>query len=94
MECTLTNNVSSPLFDTTRVPQIKHKTVNFDANRPVRSVQAAGSECVKRITFLDKDDAEIDVYCPKQMPREGKIHVIEDNEVLIGVYGVRNKPGL
>ena len=51
----------------------------------------SGGDCARRITFLDKDDQEIDCFNPQNLPREGAILAIGDNEELIGVYGVRYK---
>ena len=90
-----TNNQPSPLFDTTGTVQFRQKIINFDVNRPVKSVQArSGSNCASKVYFLDKDGQEIDFFNPGNFEREGIIHGIGDNnEELIGVYGVRNKPG-
>ena len=40
VQCMLSNNESSPLFDISGRSQFHKKTINFDANRPVKSVQA------------------------------------------------------
>ena len=60
-----TSNQPSPLFDTTGKGQFDLKTINFDVNRPVKSVQArSGGNYAYRITFLDKDGNEIDCFDP------------------------------
>lgn len=38
VQCKLSNNESSPLFDTAGVGQFHQKTIKFEANRPVKSV--------------------------------------------------------
>ena len=40
VRCILSNNESSPLFKTSEKRQSHQKTINFDANRPVKFVQA------------------------------------------------------
>lgn len=94
VQCTLSTNEQSPLFDTTGVQLYHSKTIYFDANRPVRSVQARddNSDFIYRVTFADKDRRDIDCYNPNIWNKDGiKTHAIAENEDLIGVYGVRNK---
>jgi hypothetical protein len=77
VQCTLTNQESSPLFDTTGRGQFHAKTINFDANRPVKRVQADGRNAAYRITFLDKDDQEIDCFNPQNEARAGAIGAVK-----------------
>ena len=51
----------------------------------------SGTLKVHRVTFIDKKEAAIYSFNPANQERSGPIHRIEDNEELIGVYGVRNK---
>ena len=51
-----------------------------------------GINCAYGIYFFDKDGQEIDSFNPYNDERLGAIHTIGDNEELIRVYGVRNKP--
>lgn len=94
VQCTLSTDEKSPLFDTKGVDQHHSKTINFDAARPVRSVQArdnSNSPYTHAVTFLDRDGSVIDIYNPNNDAREGVVHAIAEDEELIGVYGVRNK---
>ena len=45
------------------------------------------------VTFFTKSGAEIDSYSTKTMMTKGggNYHELEENEELIGVYGVKNK---
>ena len=58
VECFLSTDKTSPLFNTTGQGQ-------FDANRPIRRVQAiSGFVGIYRVTFLDRDTNEVDSYNP------------------------------
>ena len=60
-----TNNQPSPLFDTTGTVQFRQKIINFDVNRPVKSVKAlSGGNFASRVYFLDKNGQEIDCFNP------------------------------
>jgi len=77
VQCMLTNNESSPLFDAFEKFQFNKKTINFDASRPVKSVQARDDDAFGafRITFLDRDGKEIDTFNPhNKHERAGEIH--------------------
>lgn len=65
----------------------------FDAQRPVRRVQAQSDfHSAFRITFLDEQGDEIDYYrTSNQWQRSGPIYDIDPvNEELIGVYGIKS----
>lgn len=92
VECAISTDEKSPLYDTTGQGQHVAKTIDFAAQRPVKTVEAMNDGCgISRVTFLDKNGAEIGCYNPKNKSRGGPMHEIADNEELIGVYGVRNK---
>ena len=62
VQCTLSTDEESPLFNTEGKDQCRAKIINFDAKKPVRSVQVYSNDhsFVCRVMFLDKEGGLID----------------------------------
>lgn len=64
----------------------------FDDNKPIRRVQASdtGVNFIYGVKFLDN---QVSIYDPKNGFKNypGTVSHLEDNEDLIGVYGVKDK---
>lgn len=89
VRCFMSNGETSPVLTREGVYSVDAKTINFDPVRnPVRFIQA-WDHCnsTRRLTFLDKNQNEIDHYDPSgSYAREGTIHELAPNEQIIGVY--------
>ena len=99
VQCTLTTEEKSPLFEAARCYNFHAKTIEFDpVRRPVRSVQATEkNDTIKNLAFYDGTQKRIDCYNPAAdnsclEPIQGIVHEIGENEELVGVYGVNNRP--
>ena len=75
--------------------EFKHnQKIEFDGNRPVKTVQGAdnngGYNYITAVKFMDEDSNQVSCYDPADNNMNlypGKVHQIGDNEELIGVYG-------
>ena len=90
VRCIMSNGESSPVFTKEGMHSVEKKIITFDpVKRPVRYIQAWDNcHSTRRLTFLDKNENEIDYYDPSNnYAREGTIHELAPNEEIIGVYG-------
>ena len=68
VRCTLTNGVSSPLFEKAGVDHNQNATYNFDPKKKVCKVElssngnSAGNSHVTQIKFFDSANAELFMY--------------------------------
>lgn len=68
VQCTLSDNVSSPVFEKEGCSFKEPCTVNFDEERPVKSIYGRvcsdEANCVQRIDFIDKEGKQIGQFDP------------------------------
>ena len=93
VRCTLTNGVSSLLFEKAGAGDKNPVTYNFDTNKKIRKVEASSNgshEYVAQLKFFDSANAELFSYNPSGYTNPTVAHEIGDNEELIGFYGVKD----
>ena len=94
VQCHLTNNQESPVFEKAGVTFKDLKVVNFPTDTQVRTVYGREGDrdrCVHKIEFLDNEGNSIGEFDPLNAGKgNGQEFNIGENESLIGVYGVKD----
>ena len=89
VRCNLTNGMSSPAFEMISYQQKHYRELVLDDR--VAAVAAADTygKGIKmcRLRFFNNLGAEIASYNPKHFSYKCTMHVVADDEELIGVYG-------
>ena len=94
VRCGFSNRMYSPKFETKSYNPAKTKTILFSSLRPVRKIQVQdnNSSSILKMVFFDSNNQEIGNYnANSQKHRMGRSEILQENEELIGVYGVKDQ---
>ena len=81
VKCILSNNISSPVFESAGQEHYHPTTIKLNPKRPAKRVQAfSDGESAYRVTFKDSKGRELDAFDPAGHGVGGIVHTLQSNE--------------